>query len=674
MRQKAHDILFLPIKIGPVKSKNRFYQVPHCSGMGWQRPNTLARMREIKAEGGWGVVCTEYCSIDPNSDDSSYPFARLWNKQDIKAHAKTTERIHKHNALAGVELWIGGNYVANLDSRIPPLGISSRPLTNPDVYHPYQSKKLDKADIKNLRVSQKSAAKKAMEAGFDIVYVYATHGYLLSEFLDSKTNSRTDEYGGSIENRVRIVKELILETLEAVQGKCAVATRFSVEISDPETYDTFALLSELPDLWDLTVNNYEIEMGVSRYVKEGALEESISLAKSLTSKPVVSVGRFTSPDTMAKAIKNNFQDIIGSARPSIADPFLPNKIRDGKYDDIRECIGCNICYAHNTLGVPIRCTQNPTMGEEWRRNWHPERIQRSYKKESVLVVGGGPAGLEASRVLGKRGYKVFLAEASKKLGGRVIFESNLPGLSEWIRVRDWRINQINKTSNVEIFLDSKMTVESVIDVNPDHVIIATGSSWAVDGIGKNHNTPIKKNSNSTVVSLDSLLLKQNLPSGKVLIFDDDHYYIGPVIALYLVQKGYDVSFVTPAGRCGQWSYYTEELYQSNAELINSGVKIFTNNNLLEIKSDSVILSCIFSGKTQNVTADWIVPITRREPRDKIFNELKSLYDYKSLKLNSLIKIGDCEAPGIIASAIYSGYKAGIELGKNSIKSPSYNNL
>ena len=100
--------------------------------------------------------------------------------------------------------------------------------------------------------------------------------------------------------------------------------------------------------------------------------------KSLTSKPVVSVGRFTSPDTMAKAIKNNFQDIIGSARPSIADPFLPNKIRNGKYDDIRECIGCNICYAHNTLGVPIRCTQNPTMGEEWRRNWHPERIQRSY--------------------------------------------------------------------------------------------------------------------------------------------------------------------------------------------------------------------------------------------------------------------------------------------------------
>ena len=674
MRQKAHDILFLPIGIGPVKSKNRFYQVPHCSGMGWQRPNTLSRMREVKAEGGWGVVCTEYCSIDPSSDDSSYPFARLWNKEDIKTHFKTTEKIHKHDSLAGVELWIGGNYVANLDSRIPPLGLSSRPLTNPDVYHPYQSKKLDKTDIKNLRVWQKSAAKKAIEAGFDIIYVYATHGYLLSEFLNSQTNTRTDEYGGSLENRIRIVKELIYETQEAVKGKCAVATRFSLEISDPETFDAFSLIADLPDLWDLTVDSYEIEMGVSRYVKEAALEKTVSLAKSITSKPVVSVGRFTSPDTMARVIKNNIQDMIGSARPSIADPFLPNKIMSGHYDDIRECIGCNICYAHNTLGVPIRCTQNPTMGEEWRRNWHPERIQSSNKKESVLVIGAGPAGLESSRVLGRRGYKVFLAEASKQLGGRVTFESNMPGLSEWIRVRDWRVTQINKSSNIEIFLDSHMNVESVIDVNPDHIFIATGSSWTIDGIGKSHNTPIPRSSNSTVVSLDTILHKKDLPSGKVLIFDDDHYYIGPVIALYLIHNGYDVTLVTPAGRCGQWGYYTEELYQSNAELLNSGVEIITNNNLVEIKSDSVQLSCIFSGKTKNIAADWIIPITRREPKDKIFYELNGLTNNHSLKLKSLNRIGDCEAPGIIASAVYSGYKSALELGKNNIKLPNYNNL
>ena len=145
--------------------------------------------------------------------------------------------------------------------------------------------------------------------------------------------------------------------------------------------------------------------------------------KSMTSKPVVSVGRFTSPDTMLGPINNGVQDFIGAARPSIADPFLPAKINEGRLDDIRECIGCNICYAHNSLGSPIRCTQNPTMGEEWRRGWHPEQVPEKHAEESVLVIGAGPAGLDAACTLGKRGYPVILAEAEKTLGGRVTLES-----------------------------------------------------------------------------------------------------------------------------------------------------------------------------------------------------------------------------------------------------------
>ena len=134
---------------------------------------------------------------------------------------------------------------------------------------------------------------------------------------------------------------------------------------------------------------------------------------------------------MARVIKAGSQDMIGAARPSIADPFLPKKIEKGRLEDIRECIGCNICYAHDTLGIPIRCTQNPTMGEEWRRGWHPERIERSAAPGRALVVGAGPAGLEAARVLGERGFDVMLAEATRDLGGRVTTESRLPGLSEW---------------------------------------------------------------------------------------------------------------------------------------------------------------------------------------------------------------------------------------------------
>ncbi len=150
--------------------------------------------------------------------------------------------------------------------------------------------------------------------------------------------------------------------------------------------------------------------------------------KGLTTKPVVGVGRYTSPDAMVSAVRRGVLDFIGAARPSIADPFLPNKIRDGRIDEIRECIGCNICVSADSKTVPIRCTQNPTMGEEWRRGWHPERIAPRHADEQVLVVGSGPAGMECARALGQRGYQVVLAEAREEFGGRVARESRLPGL------------------------------------------------------------------------------------------------------------------------------------------------------------------------------------------------------------------------------------------------------
>ena len=434
-RDPRYDILFEPVRIGPVQAPNRFYQVPHCNGMGILRPRMLAAMRGIKAEGGWGVVCTEYCSIHPSSDDLPHPYASLWNQADIKAHALMTEKVHEFGALAGVELWAGGAGGANLLTREVAPGVSSTPNLRG---HPYQTRAMDLKDIRNLRHWHKAAALRAREAGFDIVYIYATHVYLLAQFLSPLHNHRTDEYGGSLENRVRLVRELIEETKDAIGDSCAVAVRMAADdgtgtaeqpVSD-ERREIFEMLAELPDLWDVNISNYEHEMGVSRFVQEGSLEKTMHYVKSITSKPVVSVGRFTSPDTMVSQINRGIVDFIGAARPSIADPFLPRKIDEGRAEDIRECIGCNICYTGDSLGVPIRCTQNPTMGEEWRRGWHPERIQPKSSDGTVLVIGAGPAGLEATRALGQRGYNVMLAEASTVLGGRINHECKLPGLAE----------------------------------------------------------------------------------------------------------------------------------------------------------------------------------------------------------------------------------------------------
>jgi dimethylamine/trimethylamine dehydrogenase len=647
-RPPHHDILFDPVQIGPVTAPNRFYQVPHCTGMGWRRPRALAAMRGIKAEGGWGVVNTEYCSIHPTSDNDSHAYCALWDGDDIRSHRLMTDAVHAHGALAGVELWHGGAMVVNLGTRLPALSLRSQPQTDSGEVHPGQSRGMDLADIADLRRWHRDAARRAVAAGFDIVYVYATHGYLLSEFLDA-SNTRADAYGGSLENRVRIVRELIEDTADAVAGRAAVACRFSVDLSDPETYDAFGMLADLPDLWDLTINDYSLEMGHSRFVKEAALERSVAHAKQLTGKPVVAVGRFTSPDTMARMIRDGVQDMIGAARPSIADPFLPAKIREGRSGDIRECIGCNICYAHDSAGVPIRCTQNPTMGEEWRMGWHPERVAPAPAARRVLVVGGGPAGMEAARVLGLRGHEVLLAEASRELGGRVTLESSLPGLSEWARVRDWRLGQLAGIDRVTIYPESRMTAGDVADLGIDHVLVATGSAWAEDSIGR--HDPVGADLAPNMVTGAETLLRGGTAAGRhVAIYDDDHHYLGSVLALALRRAGHDVTLITPAGRACAWGGYTDEQMANNAALVAAGVRIITSRVLLAADAGALRLGCIDGGEAMTLACDAVVPVTRRIPDLTLAGALRAAGQPFTV-------IGDADAPGSIAAAVQSGYRA-----------------
>ncbi|MEZ5784404.1 MAG: FAD-dependent oxidoreductase [Rhizobiaceae bacterium] len=472
--------LFEPVKIGPVTAPNRFYQVPHCTGMGYGLPRTLAAMREVKAEGGWGVVNTEYCSIHPTSDDLPFPFASLWDEGDIRSQALMTEKVHYHGSLAGVELWHGGGRTSNLHSREIPISVESIPVAN----SPWQTRRMDREDLRNLRRWHLDAALRAKRADFDIVYAYAAHSYLPAQLLDPALNHRDDEYGMASKG-ARLLFELIEEMREAIGDRCAIALRIDIARGEKKAArdDLLLALAPLIDLYDVTIPEYELEMGASRFTREGALEQDIVHVRSLTGKPVVSVGRFTSPESMLSQIKRGVLDFVGAARPSIADPFLPTKIREGRFDEIRECIGCNICYGHDSLGVPIRCTRTRLWASEWRRGWHPESLKIS-QQGPVLIVGAGSAGLEAAVTLGKRGVDVMLAEATRHLGGRINAESKLPGLAEWARVRDWRVGQIEKLENVEVFRESRMDARSVVELGVDHVFVATGSKWRTDGRGR----------------------------------------------------------------------------------------------------------------------------------------------------------------------------------------------
>jgi len=671
-RDPRYDILFEPMKIGPVTAKNRFYQVPHCTGSGWLRPRTLAGLREVKAEGGWGVVCTEYCSVHPSSDDLPYVSASLWDKGDIKAHGLMTEKVHAHGALAGVELCIGGARMPNLATREVALGVVSQPNTE---RNPFQTRAMDKEDIRETRRWHRNAALRAKEAGFDIVYVYATHDYLLSQFLSKTINTRTDEYGGSVENRVRLIREIIEDTKEAVGDTMAVAVRFSAEtngggagdgnLMPGETREMFEILGELPDLWDINISDYSYEMGLSRYVQEGSLEPYISYIKSITSKPVVSVGRFTSPDTMASQIKRGIVDFIGAARPSIADPFLPRKIEEGRPEDIRECIGCNICYTGDGKGVPVRCTQNPTMSEEWRRGWHPEKIDVRGSDAKILVVGAGPAGLECARALGQRGYRTMLAEATRELGGRVLREAKLPGLAEWGRVRDYRIQQIEKMSNVEVFRESKLTAEDVLEIGADHIVLATGSSWRADGYGNANRTGIASLGPQAQIFTPDDIMSGRLPTGPTIIFDDEHYYMGTLIAELVRAKGLPVTLVTPSDVVSEWGGYTYDRWRAKTQLLKLGVTLITAHNLVSCDGNKASISCEYSGQEQEIECQSIVLVTARSPKDALYQAILGKIDAGIENAPKSIKrIGDCEAPAIIASAVYSGHKYARELDAN----------
>lgn len=662
-----YNPLFQPLKIGPVTTKNRFFQVPHCTGMGHLRPRMLADMREVKAEGGWGVVCTEYNSIHPSSDDLKHVSATLWNDSDVRAHRLMTDKIHAHGALAGAELWYGGSRSANLMTREVALDLDSMPNA---VGHPFQTRAMDKDDIKTFRRWHRNAAIRARDAGFDVVYVYATHGYLLANFLDPRRNTRGDEYGGSMENRTRLVRELIEETKDAVGDRSAVAVRFAADeqIGEDgipitgERRDMFEMLAPLPDLWDINIADYIVEMGVSRFTKEAALEPYMDFVKSVTDKPVVTVGRFTSPDAMVSQIKRGVTDLIGAARPSIADPFLPAKIEGGDVDNIRECIGCNICYSGDSLGVPIRCTQNPTMGEEWRKGWHPEKIAEKGSEASVLVVGAGPAGLEATRALGKRGYKVMLAEATQSLGGRVPREAALPGMSEYNRVLAYREHQIQQMPNVEVYLDSKLSAKDVHEVGADHVVLATGASWRNERYDGNRYVSIASEGSTPKILNADDIMDGRIPDGPTIVYDEDGYYLGGVIAEKVRANGGEVTYVTPADAVSQWAENTSERWKIRTHMMRLGIRIELSKSLQSFDGTTATLACEYSGDETTHTAASVVMVTYRKTKDALYHDLLDGAGGDAATLPfTLTRIGDCEAPAIIAAAVYAGHKYAREL-------------
>ncbi len=694
-RDPKHDILFEPIQIGPKTLRNRFYQVPHCIGAGSDKPGFQSAHRSVKAEGGWAALNTEYCSINPESDDTHRLSARIWDEGDVRNLKAMTDEVHKYGALAGVELWYGGAHAPNMESRATPRGPSQYASEFETLSY---CKEMDLSDIAQVQQFYVDAAKRSRDAGFDIVYVYGAHSYLPLQFLNPYYNKRTDKYGGSLENRARFWLETLEKVKHAVGSDCAIATRFGVDTvygpgqieAEVDGQKFVEMADSLVDMWDITIGDiaeWGEDAGPSRFYQQGHTIPWVKLVKQVSKKPVLGVGRYTDPEKMIEIVTKGYADIIGCARPSIADPFLPQKVEQGRYDDIRVCIGCNVCISRWEIGgPPMICTQNATAGEEYRRGWHPEKFRQTKNKDSVLIVGAGPSGSEAARVLMESGYTVHLTDTAEKIGGHLNQVAALPGLGEWSYHRDYRETQITKllkkNKESQLALGQKpMTADDVLQYGADKVIIATGARWNTDGNNCLTHDPIP----GADASLPDQLTPEQVMEGKkkigkrVVILNADTYFMAPSLAEKLATAGHEVTIVSGV-HLANYMHFTLEYPNMMRRLHELHVEELGDHFCSRIEPGRMEIYNIWgdgskrtyrgpgvSPRDANTSHRWIefdslVLVTGRHSECTLWNELKAREsEWAENDIKGIYLIGDAEAPRLIADATFTGHRVAREI-------------
>lgn len=665
-----HAVLFEPIRLGPKTLPNRFYQVPHASGFGVEKPRSQAAFRAIKAEGGWGGVCVDYTSISLEAEESPAVSALFWDDDDARALGLTADAVHAHGALAGIELFHGGALSENGQSRAQRVAPSQRAS---ELQWGGLAAELDVDGIRRIQREWVDAARRARDVGFDIVYVYGAHGYLLSQFFSTHTNRRADAYGGGLANRGRFWLETLEAVRDAVGADCAVATRIPVHGRDGlpgiEADDMLELIrtaSPLVDLFDVNVGVWPEDSGTSRYYPEGHQRPWTDRVREATDQPVVGVGRYTSPDLMAELVRTRALDIIGAARPAIADPFLPQKVREGRTDDIRECTGANVCIAREETFNHVGCIQNATAGEEYRRGWHPELFTKAANADrAVLVVGAGPAGMECALVLGRRGFDaVHLVDAAPEIGGRLRWVRRLPTLGDWGRITDHRAIQLATLPNVEVITGRRLSADDVLDYGAQLVVVATGSHWRGDGVQPHQAEPIAGGDASLphVLTPEHVMVDGARPPGsRVVVYDADGYFVGPGVAEQLAGEGFEVHLVTPYPVVSPVSDASLEGDMLRRHLHDVGVTAHRGVTVTAVTATGAGGVDEFE-QPWSLVCDGVVLVTQQRSDDALLGELRS--DPQRLVdagIEAVYGIGDAVAPRPISEAVFDGHRLAREI-------------
>jgi 2,4-dienoyl-CoA reductase-like NADH-dependent reductase (Old Yellow Enzyme family)/thioredoxin reductase len=642
--------LFEPACIGKVKLKNRLVMLP--MGVAYATPSGEVTQRTVdhyveRAKGGVGLITVGNISVYLPAGAHSLV---LDSDYMLMGHYELVEKVHAHGAKIIAQLSHPGRQKSKTILFPGEELVSSSSLATFYLGTVYpQARALNREEIYQMIERYASAAVRAKWVGYDMIELHGAHGYLINQFISPFMNKRTDEFGGSLENRMRFALELIKAVRQAVGPDFPIGFRISAEEFVPggitlKESTTIAQILEAAGVAYISVSGGIFESAHKIYGLMSSPEdwrryiwESI---KKVVNLPIFAGGGLKHPDFCERVLEEGGADFIGLARCLLADPEWPRKAEEGKVEDIRLCISCLECVigsSHRRRGGGARrCTVNAASGRERE---FAELIPASQSK-NITVIGGGPGGMEAARIAAMRGHKVTLYEKEKVLGGQMLLAGRPKSRSKVLWLRDYLTTQLRKLG-VKVELGVEVTPRLVEELKPDAVVVAAGAEPFMPNIPGIRYKRV-------VSAWDLLQKKVTLEKKKTAVVGGG--LVGCEVTDYLLESQNIVTIIEqlPAIAADMEPHHRVGIMELFGE---NDVAILTERKVIGITEKGVTVVNLKSGQEESVEADWVVIAVGSKPAGSLVEALEN-------KVPELYSVGDCNQPRIIMEAIYEGSMVG----------------
>jgi mycofactocin system FadH/OYE family oxidoreductase 2 len=641
--------LFSPLKIGSTTVRNRISFSAHLTRFAenWLPTERNAAYLGDRAKGGCGLIITEEQSVHPT--DRAYDrMIDAFEPAVVPGYRQITWAVHHYGGRVFAQLNHNGQQCDGTRSRLPVIA----PSDIPDVLFRETPKIAEAEDLADILEGFYTSSRHVVLGGFDGIEIQASHASLLRQFMSPLSNRRGDVYGGSLENRMRFTYEVIDAVREAVGPDYTVGIRLTADEMIPgglRLEDTQEIASLLEQTGKIDYINLSIGTFYNLYLVEGSMHTPLgytvplaAAVRSVVSLPVFATGRINDPVQAEKVLADGHADMIGMVRAQICDPELAIKALEGRLEDIRACIACNQgCIGRIGSGLTVGCVQNPTIGKE--STWGIDTLKPAQRQRRVLVIGGGPAGMEAARMASLRGNRVTLWERNDHLGGQVAIAALATGRSEFAGAARWLQGQLKKLP-IDVSLNQEATADDVLAFNADVVVVATGSrpiDLAVPGAD-----------GPGIYSVWQVLQEKPELGERVLVVDYNGHHQSTSVAEGLLDDGHKVTIVTPSLFVGGELGPLQDLYMALQRLMTKGVDMIMNIAVMSFDGTTAQGFNVYSNEPwSSPEADSVVLSMGNQVNDELYFALKG-------KVHELHRVGDCVAPRKVDMAILEGHALG----------------